>query len=102
MEGRRERRKELVRGGGQEEGARKRAQRTSSASTPRKSTPAHKNIHNFFKNEFQDYLLIMVGHLGVFVKVLYFVQAFISKVGLRNVLGTISEFSVRSHFFGSF
>ena len=44
----------------------------------------------------------MVGHLGVFVKVLYFVQAFISKVGLRNVLGTISEFSVRSHFFGEF
>ena len=39
---------------------------------------------------------IMVGHLGVFVKVLYFVQAFISNVGLRNVLGTISEFSVRS------
>ncbi len=44
----------------------------------------------------------MVGHLGVFVKVLYFVQAFISKVGLRNVLGTISEFSVRSHFLGVF
>ena len=42
----------------------------------------------------------MVGHVGVFVKVLfYFVQAFISKVGLRNVLGTISEFSV-NHFFG--
>ena len=44
----------------------------------------------------------MVGHLGVFVKVLYFVQAFISKVGLRNVLGTISEFSVRSQESGSF
>ena len=47
-------------------------------------------------------MLSMVGHLGVFVKVLYFVKAFISKVGLRNVLGTISEFSVRSHFLGEF
>ena len=43
----------------------------------------------------------MVGHLGVFVKVLYFVQAFISNVGLRNVLGTISQISVKPQKSGS-
>ena len=45
------------------------------------------------------YLLIMVGHLDVFVKISYFILTFTSKVGLRNVLGTISEFSVK-YFFG--
>ena len=44
----------------------------------------------------------MVGHLGVLVKVPYFAQACISKVGLRNVLGTILEVSVRSHSLGVF
>ena len=43
----------------------------------------------------------MVGHLDVFVKVSYFFLTFTSKVGLRNVLGTISKFSVTPQKSGS-
>ena len=76
-------------------------QRTSSASSPQKSTPARQNMHNFLKNEFRNNLLIMEGHLDVFVKVSYFVLTFTSKVGLRNVLGTISKISVNPQKSGS-
>ena len=77
-------------------------QRSSSPSSPGKPTWAHTNLHNFIKNEFWDYLLIMVEHSSEFVKVWYLVLTFTLKVGLRNVLGKNSAFSLRSRILRSF